>query len=92
MHKYNLFSGEGKHLSGATLHGASIETSQTSMIFAKIIKGYKWLTIFAKRLHHRYSTWLKIYLCEHNFTFKIVRKTKVYRKLMKFFKVLPKQR
>ena len=91
-HKYKIFSGEVKHFSGAILHGGSIETSQTSIIFAKIVKGYKWLTICAKRLHRRYSTWLKIHVCEHNFTFKVVRKTKIYRKLMKFFKVLLKQK
>ena len=51
----------------------------------KIVKGYKSLTIFTKKLHHRCLTWFKISLCEHNFTFTIFQKNIVHRKLMKFF-------
>ena len=58
-----MFSGKIKHFSGTILHCASNETeaylepSQTSMIFAKIVNGYKWLTVFTKKLHLRCSTW-----------------------------------
>ena len=45
-------------------------------VFAKIVDGYNSLTIFAKKLHRRYSTWFKICLHEHNFTFNIFRRTK----------------
>ena len=59
-------------------------------IFAKIINGYKALTIFTK-LHCRCLTWFYIRLCEHNFIFNIFWENIVYRKLIRFSKVLRKE-
>ena len=54
-----------KLFSGAISHGvlnepeACLEPSQTCTreLFAKIVNDCKLLTIFAKKLHRRYSTW-----------------------------------
>ena len=61
------YYGKIKLFSGAILHGVTnepevyLEPSQTSMrrgsIFLKIVKGYKLLTIFTKKLHRRCLTW-----------------------------------
>ena len=69
---------------------AYFEPSLRGSISVKLINGYKQLTIFAEKLHHKCLTWFEIRLCELNFTFNIFRKNIVYRKLMKFFNVLTK--